>query len=346
MRTIGKHIPLMFCAALVLVSCRKDDPVEPATTPVFFANGTMNANNFSYSAGVNDYYMYSSFSNDANNVYDFEGDLRKTNSSASSPLNLAVHIRDYRQHSTSATNVDSALAAGFYNFRNPVSNSIDFTSLASGDSSMTWLWDFGDGNFSTLVNPTHTYNTAGNYEVCLTIGSSLFGPNSLCDSITVGTTPVVNVDFTNTLLNANDSVQFTAVVNGGTTPYSYNWAFGDGNTSVLSSVIHQYPSNDSVYQISLSVGDANAYWGFHRKNMAMPGYVGSVANFSWTPNNSAAGPDPSMVTVEWTDAAGNLFTSADPRQPVTSTFQVLSVENYATNENGQQTKKVHMRINC
>lgn len=34
-----------------------------------------------------------------------------------------------------------------------------------------WYWDFGDGNISELQNPTHTYDSAGTYSVCLTIFS-------------------------------------------------------------------------------------------------------------------------------------------------------------------------------
>lgn len=36
----------------------------------------------------------------------------------------------------------------------------------------SWLWDFGDGTTSTQANPTHKYNTAGNYTVKLTAGNS------------------------------------------------------------------------------------------------------------------------------------------------------------------------------
>ena len=45
--------------------------------------------------------------------------------------------------------------------------SVDFnqTSLYSSSN----LWNFGDGNTSPLVNPTHTYNTPGNYTVSLIV---------------------------------------------------------------------------------------------------------------------------------------------------------------------------------
>ena len=40
-----------------------------------------------------------------------------------------------------------------------------------------WYWDFGDGQNSTLENPTHTYATAGTYTVILTATDSCGSDN-------------------------------------------------------------------------------------------------------------------------------------------------------------------------
>ena len=48
---------------------------------------------------------------------------------------------------------------------------VDFTNMSSGASS--WLWDFGDGNTSSLQNPTHTYSSQGTYLVELYIENSM-----------------------------------------------------------------------------------------------------------------------------------------------------------------------------
>ena len=45
----------------------------------------------------------------------------------------------------------------------------------------TYLWDFGDGNFSTQPSPIHTYSQPGTYYYCLQIDSC----PPVCDSITV-----------------------------------------------------------------------------------------------------------------------------------------------------------------
>ena len=62
---------------------------------------------------------------------------------------------------------------------------VDFTDLTTGATD--WLWDFGDGNTSTLQNPSHTYLSAGNYTVSLFAwnNSSIAGISVINDYMTV-----------------------------------------------------------------------------------------------------------------------------------------------------------------
>ena len=47
-------------------------------------------------------------------------------------------------------------------------SSIIFSDASTGNPN-SWVWNFGDGNTSTLQNPTHTYSNPGTYNVTLTI---------------------------------------------------------------------------------------------------------------------------------------------------------------------------------
>ena len=60
---------------------------------------------------------------------------------------------------------------------------ITFTD-ASSNQPNTWSWDFGDGNLSTLQNPSHAYMTAGAYQVSLSAGNAA-GSSMFYDSIFV-----------------------------------------------------------------------------------------------------------------------------------------------------------------
>lgn len=55
-----------------------------------------------------------------------------------------------------------------------------------------WFWTFEDNQTSTLVNPSHTYDESGVYEVCLTV-SNEYGSDTACKMVEVGVTNTIEV---------------------------------------------------------------------------------------------------------------------------------------------------------
>ena len=85
---------------------------------------------------------------------------------------------------TSQIVVAEALPAPQAGFLATVTNlTVEFVSSAVGDS-LTYLWDFGDGNTSAEANPTHSYAQAGSYRVNQTV-SNAGGDHSYAEEITV-----------------------------------------------------------------------------------------------------------------------------------------------------------------
>ncbi|CAZ94534.1 Ig-like domain-containing protein [Zobellia galactanivorans] len=65
-----------------------------------------------------------------------------------------------------------------------------FTGSGSSDpngDTLTYLWDFGDGNTSSQMNPSHTYTSSGDYNVELTVNDGNGGSDSVIISITIET---------------------------------------------------------------------------------------------------------------------------------------------------------------
>lgn len=122
---------------------------------------------------------------------------------------------------------------------------INFTDT-SDDDVTAWLWDFGDGNTSTLQNPTHTYAQPGTYIVCLT-GTSICGSTQVCQQITVNCSAPVAAYSTN---QNQLSVEFTDNSVGEIATWS--WDFGDGNTSTMQNPSHTY-ANAGTYTVCLTV---------------------------------------------------------------------------------------------
>ena len=88
--------------------------------------------------------------------------------------------------------------ADFYYTQNgPTTIFTDYSSVApanswANDHSLSWSWDFGDGNTSNLQNPTHNYSN-GTYMPCLTLtmfDSTVMNTcvSTICDTIIIGST--------------------------------------------------------------------------------------------------------------------------------------------------------------
>ena len=108
-----------------------------------------------------------------------------------------------------------------------------FTDLSvATDAVVSWEWDFGDGSTSTLKNPEHLYASSGTYVVGLRAYSAS-GYNAFqSHSVTVKTTPLAT--FTADIACQGSA---TTIVNNtntyGLTIDSWQWNFGDGQTSSL-----------------------------------------------------------------------------------------------------------------
>lgn len=60
---------------------------------------------------------------------------------------------------------------------------IEFKNKSTGASS--YLWDFGDEEFSTIKNPKHAFSDTGEYAVCLDASSSPFCKATFCDTLVI-----------------------------------------------------------------------------------------------------------------------------------------------------------------
>jgi len=118
-----------------------------------------------------------------------------------------------------------------------------------------WTWDFGDGNGSNLQNPTHTYTTAGNFDVSLTVTDIDGCSRTLTfNNYVLVTDPTADFVLADTLTCIGSALNFNNNSNG--VGLSHLWDFGDGNTSTATNPNHSYTTN-GTYDVSLIVTDVN-----------------------------------------------------------------------------------------
>lgn len=345
----------LFCILLIFaafISCRKKDYPQPGTssgTPVFYFNGTIAGNPVSFQAGTNNYYMYSSFVQDANNVYNFMGTLRQFNCSNCSNR-LQIQINDFQPSAVNAPAViNTSLSPGYYSLQIPGGASTEYNVQFSGASqngtAQSWAWDFGDGNTSSVQNPLHTYSRPGAYNVSLAITFTTSVTNSINYTIRIG-----NPDggcyggFGSSAVG--NAVTFSNSVSA-TAPYTFSWDFGDGNVGSGPTPSHTY-AGPGLYKVCMHMTDAdNRIMDFCR-NTPTQNYTGEIAiHYYSSPITTNPNPNSlSNIIITWIDASGTIYTSNNSSQPPGSYFKVISVDPYDNNENNQTTRKVHAQIKC
>ncbi len=128
--------------------------------------------------------------------------------------------------------------------------------INSLDGVQSYNWNFGNGFTSTLVNPSITYNTAGNYGVSLTLTTNSGCVVTIVDTVRAGTKPIINFTATPTNTCAFLPVDFTSTITGNAN--YYYWQFGDGNTSNAPNPSHSY-QDTGFMEITLIVGNNGCF---------------------------------------------------------------------------------------
>lgn len=126
-------------------------------------------------------------------------------------------------------------------------------------SNYSFLWNFGDGQTSTLSNPQHTYTTQGLFTVTLTVTDTA-APNG-CGTVLQKTNfieirvPVVNFSLVPQAGCKPLPVTATAQVSNLVEPVTqYEWNFGDGTiqTSASPGGFHIY-TQTGVFNVTLTI---------------------------------------------------------------------------------------------
>lgn len=92
-----------------------------------------------------------------------------------------------------------------------------------------YAWDFGDGNTSSTLNPSHLYANTGTYTASLTITDAKNCIATETRTVTYSKKPIADFTTPTLVCNENDVLFTNTSVEAGTT--GYTWDFGNSNSS-------------------------------------------------------------------------------------------------------------------
>ena len=166
----------------------------------------------------------------------------------------------------------------------------------------TYLWDFGDGNTSTLQNPTHTYATFGTFSLTLSVTNSAGCSKILTKANYIQTIQKPIANFTGSNNNSCTLPLNVSFSNLSTGAISYLWNFGDGGTSTAANPSHNYTSAGSYTVTLIATNNGGC-----KDTLVIPSFVniGSLtASFAKSVTNTCTNNNVTFTNTS-TPGAGN-----------------------------------------
>lgn len=147
---------------------------------------------------------------------------------------------------------------------------VQFTNLSvpGGPGPNTYYWDFGNGQTSTLQNPSATYSTSGNFNVSLIVTNVHGCSQTFVKNNYIHTYPKPDANFTSTNNNVCSAPATVTFNNTTTGAVSYQWFFGNGQNSTQTSPSYTYTTSGS-YTVTLVATNSNGC----KDTLIMPNFV-------------------------------------------------------------------------
>jgi len=187
----------------------------------------------------------------------------------------------------------------------------------------SWNWSFGDGSYSNVKSPAHTYNGKGKFTVTLLVMDDDGECTSVSKTITVGNEgPRADFSYAPLFPYTDQEVRFTDLSDDPDgTIVGWKWDFGDGTGSELRNPVHFY-SDNGVYTVSLVVEDDSGARSIVEYEIEVlnrcpvpdfeiyPSDPFSLEELTFT--DRSFDPDGSIVQWLWDFGDGNRSTSGSP----------------------------------
>ena len=134
---------------------------------------------------------------------------------------------------TSYATVDVGFATAAFTHNAPVCagqtvNFVTTPNISANAGTISYNWDFGDGNTSTLQSPSHSYVTGGTYTATLIVSTTLGCGDTIISTFTINAAPTAPTAGSNSPLCEGQTLNLTATTIPGAT---YSWTGPGGYTS-------------------------------------------------------------------------------------------------------------------
>ncbi|MES2678304.1 MAG: hypothetical protein V4635_00400 [Bacteroidota bacterium] len=341
-----KRLIYTLLTCVMLSSCKKNElpkNEEEAGTPVFYFKCNVNGVPMKIEAGKNTYAMQASHFQDKNNLYVYESQLKQATCSGNCSYAMSVQINDVMlRELNAAQEVNSALSVGIHPYNDGVWQPVFYRGLFRAEKDDgDYLWTFSNDNSTVQGREVEKiFQSAGSCTVKLdydNIGG--LGSESLTKKFKIGSH--LQAYIKSTFDASTLKYKFSSSTEGD--GFKYLWDFGSNGQSSSPGPELSFSSphyNNPTLTLINSKNDT-CVTKYQIRDTSAPN-ANYISTFTPFLNPKLA----SAITIGFTDQNGVNYSSANINQPVSSRFEIISVEPYKNNEKNEATKKVKIKFNC
>ena len=221
-----------------------------------------------------------------------------------------------------------------------------FTNTSNGGTApLSYLWNFGDSTFSTLTTPTHTFTSAGTFNVTLLTTSANGLTASASQQIIIQTVPIPSfvAPISSNCAPASIGINNTTPSVAGS---SYLWNFGNGSTSILENPPAQTYNTIDSFTVSLTITTSAGCSG----TTSIPNFItisnvapsfsadfeGGCAPLTVEFSDQSIPPSPlnSIISWSWNFGNGQVFNGQNPPVQLYTTLGFYNVSLSVTTQSG------------
>ncbi len=345
----------------IISSCKKDIIEVPPSSmgePVFMTNLLLDGTPHDFTAGINDYYMYTEWTKDANDVHTFIGRFAEEGCNTDCKESLQFEIRDITP--TTTPDMNYALTSGTMAFADKTTIAEDiyqvqFQLNTDIENPTEITWSFGDDGGESAFNIADPiYNYVKRFDPYYPTCNVEDGINRAAFSGTLShdMPSDCKTDY-KVETNQNGNLVLTATPNSSANPFFYTWNYGLGNSGNLETFEIELDAIDSELDCFLEIFyddgcSSNVSRTFTKSDNGDITYVSTSYDYEII-QEITDGTLLQLATfaVQYTDPDGKIYRSDLQTQSVfDSSFRILSIEDYQNNENGERTKKLTVEFDC
>jgi PKD repeat protein len=346
---------------LLLGGCINDVELpEPKEGDVIFnVFATIDGEPLNLSAGKDERFMFTEVMTDTNNVLLFKGTIGNTGCQY---CNGSLDF-EFTQEEDNPQFPESLIAAGnSISYRNSIvptniiGYGVDFEMDLQGIAPFTMVWGFGDNTMATTTTTTtqHEYEVAGIYNVCVHVTDATGCKSDICRTISTDNSMNCAINFTVHNYTGFQNAFYFNTYSSGFPPFSYDWNivvdtiinlnFIQASPTVLMNQIGIIPVTvfmTDAHNCQASVAQTIDFNNPDAICLQQYEYQSNVLTETGLLQDYF-----STLRVRYVDEDGVVFASDLGEQANYTMLNILNVEEFEVNNDGQPTKKITLEFAC